>query len=183
MVLLSLVYQIQQDMLKKDRQKLILIDEAWDMLTGGNTTNFIETGYRRFRKYGGSCCTITQSVNDFYGIPAGVAIIENSDYFFMLRQRPESIEALKKSQRLSLSEGLYDLLRSVHTDVGNYSEVFAYTPDGITIGRLIVERFTQLMYTTKAEEFMRIKFYQEQGQNLKDAIFSVIAEEQYNRAA
>ena len=182
-VLLSLVYQIQQDMLKKDRQKVILIDEAWDMLTGGNTTNFIETGYRRFRKYGGSCCTITQSVNDFYGIPAGVAIIENSDYFFLLRQRAESIEALKKSQRLSLSEGLYDLLRSVHTDVGNYSEVFAYTPDGITIGRLIVERFTQLMYTTKAEEFMRIKFYQQQGQNLREAIFSVIAEEQYRRAA
>lgn len=176
-VLLALVYQIQQDILKKDRQKLILIDEAWDMLTGGNTTNFIETAYRRYRKYGGSCVTITQSMNDFYGIPAGVAIVENSDYFFLLRQRPESIEALRKSQRLSLTDGLYDLLQSVHTDSGNYSEVFAYTPDGITIGRLVVDRFTQLLYTTKADEFVKIKEYKNQGLSLKDAINRTILEE------
>ncbi len=182
-VLLALVYQIQQDMLKKDRQKVILVDEAWDLLTGGNTTAFIENAYRRYRKYGGSCITITQSVNDFYGIPAGVAIIENSDYFFLLRQRPESIEALKKSQRLSLTEGLYDLLRSVHTDVGNYSEIFAYTPDGITIGRLVVDRFTQLLYSTRAEEFMKIKQYRESGMTLKDAINRIVEEERREKEA
>lgn len=176
-VLLALVYQIQQDILKKDRQKLILIDEAWDMLTGGNTTTFIETAYRRYRKYGASCVTITQNMNDFYGIPAGMAIVENSDYFFLLRQRPESIEALRKSQRLSLTDGLYDLLQSVRTDSGNYSEVFAYTPDGITIGRLVVDRFTQLLYTTKADEFMKIKEYKNQGMSLKDAINRAILEE------
>lgn len=176
-VLLALVYQIQQDILKKDRQKLVLIDEAWDLLTGGNTTSFIETGYRRFRKYQSGCVTITQSINDFYGLPAGVAIVENSDYFFLLSQRPESIEALKRTQRLSLSEGLYDLLQSVHTDSGNYSEVFAYTPDGITIGRLVVERFTQLLYTTRAEEFMKIKEYREAGLSLKEAINRAIDDE------
>ncbi len=176
-VLLSLVYQIQQDMLKRDRQKIVLIDEAWDMLTGGNTTNFMESAYRRFRKYMGSCVTITQSVNDFYRIPAGEAIIENSDYFFLLRQRPESIEALKKTQRLSLDPGLFELLRSIHTDLGNYSEIFAYTPDGITIGRLIVDRFTQLLYTTKADEFMRIKSYTDQGMAVRDAIYRVMQDE------
>lgn len=176
-VLLTLVYQIQQDMLKKDRQKLVLIDEAWDLMRGGNTTNFIENGYRRFRKYGGSCISITQAINDFYKIPAGMAMIENSDYMFLLRQRPESIEALKKSQRLSLSEGLFDLLRSVHTDSGNYSEIFCYTPDGITIGRLVVDRFTQLLYTTMASEFMAIKGYTDKGMNLSDAIHAVIRDE------
>jgi conjugal transfer ATP-binding protein TraC len=179
-ILLALVYQIQQDMLKKDRQKLILIDEAWEMLRGGNTTTFIETGYRRFRKMGGACIAITQSVNDFYKLPAGVAIVENSDYFFLLRQRPESIEALKKSGRLSLSEGLYDLLRSVHTDSGNYSEILCYTPDGITIGRLIVDRFTQLVYTSRADEFTKIKQYQNNGMNLADAINAVIRDESRN---
>lgn len=120
-------------------------------------------------------------MNDFYGIPAGVAIVENSDYFFLLRQRPESIEALRKSQRLSLTDGLYDLLQSVHTDSGNYSEVFAYTPDGITIGRLVVDRFTQLLYTTKADEFVKIKEYKNQGMSLKDAINRAILEETKNK--
>jgi conjugal transfer ATP-binding protein TraC len=129
---------------------------------------------------GGACIAITQSVNDFYKLPAGVAIVENSDYFFLLRQRPESIEALKKSGRLSLSEGLYDLLRSVHTDSGNYSEILCYTPDGITIGRLIVDRFTQLVYTSRADEFTKIKQYQNNGMNLADAINAVIRDESRN---
>lgn len=176
-ILLAMVYQIQQDMLKKDRQKLVIIDEAWDMLRGGNSTNFIETVYRRFRKLGGAGICITQSVNDFYGLPAGVAIIENSDYFYLLRQRPESIEALKKSQRVILNDGLYELLRSVHTDVGNYSEIFAYTPGGCTIGRLIVDRFTQLLYTTKVEEFTRVKHYKDQGMSMSQAINKVLEEE------
>ena len=177
-VLLTLVYKIQQDMMQRGENKLVIIDEAWDLLTGGNTSSFMETGYRRFRKLGGACYSITQSINDFYKVPAGVAIIENSDYMFLLRQRPESIEALKQSQKVSLSEGMYDLLKSVHTDSGNYSEIFLYTPDGIAIGRLVVDRFTQLLYTSKADEFMALKAMTDTGMSIRDAILEKIRMEQ-----
>lgn len=177
-VLLTLVYKIQQDMMVRGENKLVIIDEAWDLLTGGNTSQFMETGYRRFRKYGGACFSITQSINDFYKIPAGVAIMENSDYLFLLRQRPESIEALKQSQKVSISEGMYELLKSVHTDTGNYSEIFLYTPDGIAIGRLVVDRFTQLLYTTKADEYMALKQLTEGGMSIRDAILETIKTEQ-----
>ena len=179
-VLLTLIYKIQQEMLNREQDKLVIIDEAWDLLTGGNTTQFMETGYRRFRKYKGACISITQSMNDFYKISSGIAVMENADYMFLLRQRPESIEALKQSQKVSLSEGLYELLKSVHTDSGNYSEIFMYTPDGVSIGRLIVDRFTQLLYTSKAEEFAEIKRYVKQGMNLYDAITEVIRKESEN---
>ncbi len=177
-VLLTLVYKIQQDMMQRGENKLVIIDEAWDLLTGGNTSQFMETGYRRFRKYGGACFSITQSINDFYKIPAGVAIIENSDYMFLLRQRPESIEALKQSQKVSISEGMYELLKSVHTDTGNYSEIFLYTPDGIAIGRLVVDRFTQLLYTSKADEYMALKLLTDRGMTIRDAILETIKKEQ-----
>lgn len=176
-VLLTLVYKIQQDMMQRGENKLVIIDEAWDLLTGGNTSQFMETGYRRFRKYGGACLSITQSINDFYKIPAGVAIVENSDYFFLLRQRAESIEALKQSQKVSLSEGMYDLLKSVHTDAGNYSEIFLYAPDGIAIGRLVVDRFTQLLYTTKPEEFLVLKQMTDSGMTIREAIVEQIRRE------
>ncbi len=176
-VLLTLIYKIQQEMMNREQNKLVIIDEAWDLLTGGNTSQFMETGYRRFRKYGGACISITQSVNDFHRIPSGVAIMENSDYLFLLRQRPESIEALKQSQKISLSEGLYELLKSIHTDSGNYSEIFLYTPDGITVGRLVVDRFTQLLYTTKADEYSEIKRNMERGMSLSDAINEVLKSE------
>ena len=176
-VLLSLVYKIQQDMMNRGDNKLVIIDEAWDLLTGGNTSQFMETGYRRFRKYGGACLSITQSINDFYKIPAGIAIVENSDYLFLRRQRPESIEALRQTQKISLSEGMYELLKSVHTDTGNYSEIFLYTPDGIAIGRLVVDRFTQLLYTSKADEYMALKKMTDAGMSIKDAILEQIRRE------
>ncbi len=176
-VLLSLIYQIQQAMLDRSSYKLLIIDEAWDLLTGGNVTQFMETAYRRFRKYKGACFSITQSVNDFYRIPAGVAIIENSDFMFLLRQRPESIKMLKESNRVSLSDGLYELLGGVHTDTGNYSEIFIYTPVGITVGRLIVDRFTQLLYTSKADEYTAIKKYLDKGLSIDRAIENVLEEE------
>ena len=176
-VLLSLIFQIQQAMMDREQYKLLIIDEAWDLLTGGNTANFMETAYRRFRKYKGACYSITQSVNDFYRIPAGVAIVENSDFMFLLRQRPESIKMLKESGRVSLTEGLYELLGSVHTEHGNFSEIFVYTPVGVTVGRLIVDRFTQLLYTSKADEYTAIKKYLDQGDIIEVAIAKVIEDE------
>ena len=157
--------------------KLLIIDEAWDLLKGGNTTAFMETAYRRFRKYKGACFSITQSVNDFYNIPSGVAIIENSDFMFLLRQKAESIKMLKDSKRVSLSDGLYELLNDVHTDTGNYSEIFVYTPVGITVGRLIVDRFTQLLYSSKAEEYTAVKKYLDKGLPIDKAIERAIEDE------
>jgi len=176
-VLLSLIYQIQQSMVNRETYKILIIDEAWDLLTGGNTTYFMETAYRRFRKYRGACFSITQSINDFYRLPSGIAIVENSDYMFLLRQRAESIKMLKESGRVSLTEGLYELLGSVHTDQGNYSEIFVYTPVGVTVGRLIVDRFTQLLYTSKAEEYTAIKKYLDQGLSITEAIQRVMQDE------
>ena len=101
------------------------------------------------KRYQGACISITQSINDFYRIPAGQAIVENADFMFLLRQRPESIEALKKSQRISLSEGLCELLKSVHTDSGNYSEIFVYTLSEVTVGRLLVPSLSFGMSTLR----------------------------------
>jgi len=176
-VLLTLIYQIQQAMMDRSSYKLLIIDEAWDLLRGGNTTAFMETAYRRFRKYKGACFSITQSVNDFYNIPSGVAIIENSDFMFLLRQKAESIKMLKDSKRVSLSDGLYELLNDVHTDTGNYSEIFVYTPVGITVGRLIVDRFTQLLYSSKAEEYTAVKKYLDKGLPIDKAIERAIEDE------
>lgn len=177
-VLLTLLFQIQQKIVSdKSQMKIVIIDEAWDLLKGGNTTGFIEAGYRRFRKYKGACLSITQGVNDFYEVPAGEAIIANSDFFFLLRQRPESIEALKKSKRVSLTEGLYDLLKSVHTDTGNYGEIMVYTSVGVTVGRLLVNRFAQLLYTSKPDEKEAVQKYRDEGLTVQDAINKVIADE------
>ena len=181
-VLLTLIYQINQEVIRdRTEKKILIIDEAWDLLTGGNTTEFMEAAYRRFRKYQGACISITQSINDFYRIPSGQAIIENADFMFLLRQRPESIEALKRTQRVSLPEGAYEILKSVHTDSGNYSEIFIYTPVGFTVGRLVLDRFSQLLYTTRPDEYGKLMEYIDGGLPIADAILKVMKDEIKNQ--
>ncbi|KJJ58604.1 hypothetical protein VC77_00660, partial [Vibrio cholerae] len=57
-VLLQLIYQIQQEMYlgERDRRKIVFIDEAWDLLTQGDVGKFIETGYRTISKIWRQCC-------------------------------------------------------------------------------------------------------------------------------
>jgi len=171
-VLLLLIYYIQTEMYSGERsqKKMVIIDEAWDLLGEGNTAKFIEHGYRRFRKYNGGIVTITQGINDLAKTDAGRAALENSDFLFLLRQKAESLMALKESGRVLMDEGLFDLLSSLHTVPGRYSEVYVRTPIGAGIGRLVVDRFTQLVYTTNPAEYARVAEYQRQGLTLVEAI-------------
>ena len=134
-VLLLLILQVQKAMFEgpRDQKKLVIIDESWDLLTEGDAAAFIETGYRRFRKYGGSAITLTQSVNDLYRSSAGRAIVENSAHLFLLGQKSEAIDLLKKEDRLALGEAGYALLKTVHTVPGRYSEVFIHGETGLSL--------------------------------------------------
>ena len=178
-VLLQLIYQIQQEMYlgERDQRKLLIIDEAWSLLSSGSVAGFIETGYRRFRKYGGSAITITQSINDLYNNPTGIAIVENSANMYLLKQKGQTIDQVRRDEKLPLTEAGYDLLKTVHTQAGKYSEIFFITENGAGIGRLIVNRFQQLLYSTKHSEVQAIKDYQRQGLALQDAIDAVIQSE------
>jgi conjugal transfer ATP-binding protein TraC len=171
-VLLQLIYQIQQEMYlgERNRPKIVIIDEAWDLLTEGDVAKFMEHGYRRFRKYGGAAVTITQSVNDLYRNAAGRAIVENSANMYLLGQKAEVIEGMKQDRRLPLSDGGYELLKTVHTLPGAYSEIFFLTEMGSGIGRLIVDPFKRLLFSTKPEDVQALKQLRRQGLSLGDAI-------------
>ncbi|MFH0810116.1 MAG: type IV secretion system protein TraC [Pseudomonadota bacterium] len=174
-VLLLIIYHISRDMYfgRRDLPKLMIIDEAWDLMSGGNTARFIEHGYRRFRKYGGAAVTVTQSLADFYREDVGEvgkAILENSDFMFLLRQKPESLEMLRKENKLVLNPLAFEQLKSVHTSQGRYSEIFLKTPRGWGIGRLIVNRFSYYLYTTRPDEVEAIRRLTEQGKTLEEAI-------------
>lgn len=182
-VLLQLIYQIQQKMYlankhqKNNTPKIIIIDEAWDLLRDGDVARFIETGYRRFRKYGGAAVIVTQSINDLYSSDVGCAIAENSANMYLLGQKAETIASLKRHNRLPLSDGEYELLKSVHTVSGVYSEIFLITPNGHSIGRLVVDRFRSLLYTTKPNEIARIDGLLAKNLSLTEAINEIIKEE------
>ena len=87
-----------------------------------------------------------------------------------LGQKTEAVEALKSEKRLPLPEGGYTLLKTVHTVPGVYSELFLLTERGSGIGRLIVDPFKRLLFSTKPDEVHALKTLRQEGLTLTQAI-------------
>ncbi|MDR9065301.1 type IV secretion system protein TraC [Burkholderia multivorans] len=174
-VMQLMMYRITQEMyLDRSKRKLVIIDEAWDLMSSGSSASFIEAGYRRARKYGGAFGTITQSVEDYYKNEATKAAIQNADWLFLLRQKPESIERLGKEGKLHVDEWMKRQLSSVATEHGYYSEIFVHGPMGSGVGRLILDPFSMLLYSTRAEDFQAIKALTDQGVSVAEAIDEIL---------
>ena len=185
-VLLQLIYQITQDLYLGDRSipKLILVDESWDLFNKGDVAAFMISAYRRARKYGGAIGIITQSISDLYANETvGLPMLENSAWLILLAQKGESIDFMEKAGRLSLNASGFRMLKTVQTVRGRYSEIFLYTSTyngavAAGIGRLIVSRFAQLLYSTDARDLTAINRHRTRGLSLPDAIQQVLIEEQ-----
>ncbi|MCL4780796.1 MAG: type IV secretion system protein TraC, partial [Gammaproteobacteria bacterium] len=158
----------------RDRKKIVIIDEAWDLLSGGATAEFIEAGYRRARKYKGAFMSATQGVDDYYRNPAAKAALDNSDWMFLLRQKPESIEMMDKLGQLTMDDAMKRLLLSLRTEHGAYSEVFIHSPAGNGIGRLIVDPYSLLLFSSRAEDFNAINAKRAAGMDVSTAIDAVL---------
>lgn len=171
-VVQMLILQIMNEVYLGDRMTntALVLDEAWDMLRGSQSGLFIETAARRLRKYGGSLITGTQSVNDFYATPGAQVAFENSDWMCLLSQKKESLDQLKKSGRLSMDGGLEEILRSLHTKQGEYSEIAIVGPSGYAIGRLMLDPFSSMLFSTKADEYAQIQKDLARGLSIEESI-------------
>ena len=174
-VLLLLISIIDQKLYFSDRSvpKLIVIDEAWDLLGGANTAQFIETGYRRARKYGGSFVTITQSIMDFHkesNAEVGSAIVQNSAFLLLLSQKKEDIERAVSEKKLILSDFEKKFLETVRTIQGKYSEIFFKSDEWFGIGRLFVDDFTYILFNTHPLVMQFLDDKLADGYGLYDAI-------------
>ena len=148
----------------------IVFDEAWDLLRGAQSGFFLETLARRLRRYYGSLVVGTQSINDLFASPAAQAAFDNSDWMCLLSQKAESIEQLKKLGRISLTPQMESQLKSVRTKHGKYSEVMIYGSQGYAIGRLLLDPYSLLLYSSKAQDYAAIQTLRAQGLTLAEAL-------------
>lgn len=153
----------------------IILDEAWDLLRGGRTAEFVETSARRLRKYKGSLVVGTQSAHDFFQSPAARAAFENSDWLCLLSQKQESIRSLCQEGKLDLSQNTLEALKSLTTIQGKFAEVMICGPYGQSITKLILDPFSQMLFTTKPQEFAFIESLQRKGVPLEQALERAIS--------
>lgn len=177
-VLFTLIYRVMREMAagRGVQRGLFLVDEAWQLLDGGMAGDFIEAGFRTARKFGWTFATATQGVNDYYKTPGAQAALENADWLMLLRQKEESIETVQKAGRLALNDHMKRMLLSLRTEKGQFSEVFVHSPMGSAVGRLLLDPFSLLLYSSSDEDYAAVQRRRAQGMDLVEAIEDVLRE-------
>jgi conjugal transfer ATP-binding protein TraC len=181
-VVMSLVInQVTTEMYLGDRKKpkLLAIDEAWDLLGGLTTGKFIESAFRRARKYNGIAGIITQSFEDFEKSPAAKAAIENAAWQFILYQRKESLDYAMANKRIVGGEAMLELLRTVRSGEG-FSEIYVRGESGEGLYRFITDRHSYYTFTTNPRDINRLNDLRDKGVPLIEAI-DTLAREDYKR--
>ena len=120
--------------------------------------------------------TVTQSLADLYTNPTGQAIAQNSAHTLLLAQPAHGIEQLKSEHRLPMTDAGAEMLKTVHTVPGCYSEIMVIGDQGAGIGRLIVDPFRQLLYSTKPADVAAIRQLRADGLPVAAAINRLLGE-------
>ena len=79
----------------------------------------------------------------------------------------------KSSGRFKIDEGMQRLMGTIRTKQGKYSEVMIIHETGASIGRLIADPYSMILYSSKAEEFRAVEELVEKGMGLEEAIREV----------
>lgn len=177
-ILLTLMSKIGAAIYQGDRatKQMLLIDEAWELLAADDTASFVEKAYRQFRKHEASVGTVTQSVLDIWDTKGGRAMADNTAHFYLLRQKEDSIEAIKDAKRLPFGDWGYKQLKSVHTVRGNYAEIMCVTPFGTGIGRLVLNNFQKVLFSTTPADVVAINRLRASGMDLGQAVQQLVNE-------
>ena len=111
-ILLNYVWNVARS---SEKKRMLVVDEAWNIMQYEDSAKFLFGLVKRARKYGLGVTTITQDVEDFMGSSYGKAIVTNSSIQLLLKQSPASIDVLQDVFKLTEQEKYILLNASVGT--------------------------------------------------------------------
>jgi conjugal transfer ATP-binding protein TraC len=86
------------------KRRILIVDEAWQLMKYEDSANFLFSLAKRARKYNLGITTITQDVEDFMGSRMGRAIVSNASMQFLLKQSPTAVDVLTNVFKLTSEE-------------------------------------------------------------------------------
>lgn len=100
-IVLSHIWNITRS---EKRKRMLIVDEAWQLMKYDDSANFLFSIAKRARKYYLGLTTITQDVEDFMGSRIGRAIVANSSMQLLLKQSPSAVDVLGDVFKLTEEE-------------------------------------------------------------------------------
>jgi type IV secretory pathway VirB4 component len=86
------------------KRRILIVDEAWQLMEYEDSANFLFSLAKRARKYNLGITTISQDVEDFIGSRMGRAIVANASMQFLLKQSPTAVDGLAQIFKLTSEE-------------------------------------------------------------------------------
>ncbi len=86
------------------RKRMLIVDEAWQLMRYDDSANFLFSLAKRARKYYLGLTTVTQDVEDFMGSKMGRAIVANSSMQLLLKQSTSAVDVLSDVFKLTEEE-------------------------------------------------------------------------------
>jgi conjugal transfer ATP-binding protein TraC len=86
------------------KRRLLIVDEAWQLMKYEDSANFLFSLAKRARKYNLGITTVTQDVEDFMGSRMGRAVVANASMQFLLKQSPTAVDVLADVFKLTSEE-------------------------------------------------------------------------------
>lgn len=134
---------------KNLKKRILIVDEAWQMMKFPDTAQFLWSVVKRARKYYLGLTTITQDVEDFLGQDIGKAIVTNSSMQLLLKQSPAAID--KIAEVFYLSQGEKRLLLAANVGEG----IFFAGPHHAPI-RVVASESENKLITTKPQDVVKV---------------------------
>lgn len=107
LVMFLILDYVYMRMKESKEKKLLVVDEAWSLLGKAEEASYIFEIVKTCRKYNMGLLLITQDVADLVNSKAGHAVLANSSYTLLLRQKPSVIDSIVKTFHLSEMEREY----------------------------------------------------------------------------
>lgn len=100
-IVLSHIWNITRT---NQRKRMLIVDEAWQLMKYEDSANFIFSLAKRARKYYLGLTTISQDVEDFISSKMGRAIVANSSMQLLLKQSSSAVDVLADVFKLTEEE-------------------------------------------------------------------------------
>ena len=88
----------------QQKRRMLIVDEAWQLIQYDDSANFLFSLAKRARKYYLGLTTITQDVEDFMSSKIGRAIVTNSSMQLLLKQSTAAVDVLSDVFKLTNEE-------------------------------------------------------------------------------
>ena len=146
-LILDYVYMKMKTDLKR---KLLVIDEAWTLLSRAEEASYIFEIVKTCRKFNMGLFLINQEVEGILNSQAGRSVLANSSYIILLRQKPAVIDEVQKTFNLSNVERIALLTAGI-------GEGILLMEDEHSELKVVASREEHKQITTNADELLKIE--------------------------